>query len=103
MSKTSVNSDSDVPPESGRTVRRTFDWSAVSPSAAVAEVIAETGDVEPSEVGPLYDVIDSDALDSLVRHRDESADCVVTFPYAGMEVSVAGEGEVLVTVPESRS
>ena len=103
MSKSDTNNDTEFASEPTRTVRRTVDWSAVSPSTAVAELVAEVADCEPDAVGPLYDAIDSDALDALVRHRDGPTDCVVTFPYDGMEVTVSGAGEVLVTVPETTS
>jgi len=101
MSKSDTTNEAGFASESSLTVRRTVDWSAVSPSTAVAELVAEVADCEPDAVGPLYDVIDSDALDALVRHREGSTDCVVTFPYDGMEVTVSGDGEVRFTVPRS--
>ena len=103
MSKCDTNADAELGAESGRTVRQTVDWSTVSPSTAVAELVAEATDSDPAAIGPLYDAIDSDALDALVRHRGGSTDCVVTFPYDGVEVTVSGDGEVLVTVPDTPS
>ena len=103
MSESDIKNETRAASVSSLTVRRTVDWSAVSPSTAVAELVAEVADCELDAVGPLYDTIDSDALDALVRHRDGSTDCVVTFPYDGMEVTVSGDGEVRVAVPETQS
>ncbi|MFC7018096.1 MULTISPECIES: HalOD1 output domain-containing protein [Haloarcula] len=103
MSTSDVGVDADEAAQTGQLTRRRFDWSAVDPSTAVAELLADAADCEPDEIGPLYDTVDSDALDSLVRHGESAADCTVTFPHDGFEVSVSGDGEVLVDAPEPTS
>ena len=103
MSKSDVGIDADEAAHTGQLTRRHFDWSAVDPSTAVAELLADAAGCEPAEVGPLYDTVDSDALDSLVRHGESAAGCTVTFPHDGFEVSVSGDGEVLVYAPENSS
>jgi hypothetical protein len=49
---------------------------------------------EPLALAPLYDFIDSDALDSLFRSSDGEAS--VSFTYAEHEVTVHSDGEVTV-------
>ncbi|MFC6864013.1 HalOD1 output domain-containing protein [Halomicroarcula sp. GCM10025817] len=101
MSKSNVGLDATETARPGQITRGHFDWSVVDPSTAVAELLADAAGCEPAEVGPLYDTVDSDALDSLVRHGESASDCTVTFPHDGFEVSVSGDGEVLVYAPET--
>ena len=70
------------------------------PSELVVRKVAAVTDEEPTELRPLYDVIDPDALDRLCRHsRDRTARPVVEFSYSGHRVRVTGDGEVSV-LPE---
>ncbi|WP_276275556.1 HalOD1 output domain-containing protein [Haloarcula regularis] len=80
MSKSNVGLDATETARPGQITRGHFDWSVVDPSTAVAELLADAAGCEPAEVGPLYDTVDSDALDSLVRHGESASDCTVTFP-----------------------
>jgi hypothetical protein len=57
----------------------------------VASVAAKTGR-EPSEMEPLYNVVDTDALDGLF----EGANGTVRFPYEGYRVTVSADGSVTV-------
>lgn len=70
-------------------------------SEAVLTAIASESDLDTLELadefGPLYDVIDPSALDSLFRSTGEtgqSAGCV-TFDYAGYRVTVDQTGRVV--------
>ncbi|MFC7026656.1 HalOD1 output domain-containing protein [Halomicroarcula sp. GCM10025324] len=76
--------------------RQEFDWSTVDPSTGIAEVLADVRGCDPSDIGPLYDLLNSDALDSLVRSPKQSGGCAVLFPYEDLTVSVTGAGEVVV-------
>lgn len=71
------------------------------PSQRVIEAVAETTGNDPIEVGPLYHVIDPDALDRLFAPTDQ---CVregyVEFAFAGCDVVVRGGGEVEVSKRE---
>jgi hypothetical protein len=64
----------------------------------IAAVAEETGN-DPTEVGPLYHVIDPDALDRLFsatpgNDRNQGR---VEFAFAGCDVAVSGDGEVEVS------
>lgn len=70
-------------------------------SEAVVEAIAANSELDALEIadefGPLYDVIDPSALDSLFRPTgtaDRSVGCV-TFEYAGYRVTVDHTGWVV--------
>lgn len=67
----------------------------------VVEAIADAEGTSPAAVGPpLATVVDPDALDRLVASMARSSagrTGAVTFPYAGYDVTVHGDGEVSVT------
>lgn len=58
-------------------------------------VAAATGH-EPTELPPLYESIDADALEALISGQAVSTDgsARVTFAYAGVEVTVRSSGEI---------
>lgn len=63
-----------------------------SPCTAIVEVVAAATGREPTDLPPLYESIETDALDALVSaSTDESTR--VTFDYAGVEVTVRSHGE----------
>lgn len=64
----------------------------------VTEVAAING-VPPTDLEPLASVIDPDALESLVGRlgRGSAGECFVQFDYCGCEVTVTGDGGVLVS------
>lgn len=70
---------------------------AREPSEAVVMAVAERKGVGPTEVPPLHDVIDPDALDDVFRGRRSGR---VTFEYAGYEVTVSGRRDVQMTERE---
>jgi len=77
--------------------RQTVEESSVSQRVITA--VAEATDNDPTEVGPLYHVIDPDALDRLFsatpgNSRNQGH---VEFAFAGCEVVVSGDGDVEVT------
>lgn len=87
-------------------IRAEFDWSDVLPSTAVVETVAIATDREPMALGPLYDAIDPDALDTLVRSGGtDPTDGIasVTFALDGHEVTVRRDGTVVVIPVEARS
>ena len=47
--------------------RREFDWTEIAPSTAVIELLAEESGQDPIELDPLYETIDPEALDQLIR------------------------------------
>lgn len=67
--------------------------SSVTPSQAVVEAVAATTGVDPLALEPpLYDVVDPEALDTLL----ESGGTAVSFEYDGHAVRVEETGRVYV-------
>ncbi|WP_411964818.1 HalOD1 output domain-containing protein [Haloferax sp. YSMS24] len=79
-------------------VSATFDWSSVRPSAAVVEVYAVATNQNPSVLDPLFEFIDPDALDTLVRSSVSASadDVTVSFTVADRRVTVDSSGLVVV-------
>jgi len=62
------------------------------PSTAIVEAVSTSADTPAVELPPLYEVVDPDALDALFA--DGQAFGVVTFEYAGHDVTVRADGHV---------
>lgn len=99
-SKTTI--DAHAVSDSIELARQRFDWSEVGPTTAIAETLAAVEGGEPADIGPLYESVDSDALDALVRNQDTDADCAVVFPYEQYSVTVTASGAVAVYVSEEQ-
>lgn len=84
-------------PDDGR-IRHRYDWSETEPSTAVVETIAVATDTVPTETGPLYDVIEPDALNTLFDPAwgPTTPELRVSFNYQDVEVTVAATGTVTV-------
>lgn len=69
-------------------------------SCAVVEAVADASATEATQLPPLHDVVDPDALDALFQPRhtgDEPRDSgLVSFEYAGHRVRVGGNGDISV-------
>lgn len=70
-----------------------------APSRAVVEAVAEAEDVDPTDLAPLYGVVDPDALDALFTSPLSESNApttagTVTFTYEGYRVEVTGGGRV---------
>lgn len=81
------------------TGRITHEWGdGVGPSTATVEAIAAATNREPSELPPLYDYVDGDALDTLLRsgsvRRDGPID--VQFRYENVTVTISSDGHITV-------
>lgn len=73
--------------------RTRFGWDGfVQPSAAVAEAVATATDREATELDPIYESIDTDALDNLISPTDteRSGAVHISFVYEGVDVHVDG-------------
>lgn len=82
-------------------VRITYDWSSTPPSTGVVEAIADAADRDATTLEPMYETIDPDALDQLVRSESErelDGNVAVSFEYAGYGVTVRGDGSVVVRI-----
>ena len=93
------SNDDDPAPEDDGTVRAEFDWSSRAPSMAVIETVAIAANAEPAGLAPLYDSVDPDALDALVRSAGKDGKdgaVAVAFALAGHDVEVRSDGVVVV-------
>ena len=80
------------------TVRTQFDHQKTDPSTVVIATLAAAKDVEPIELEPLYDAVDPDALDAIVRIRKgTNGDIRVSFTHEGHAITVFSYGMVTVT------
>ena len=68
----------------------------------VVRAVAESINVDPLELPPLYEVIDPDALDALVDPVGGRLGFTVTFEYAGCKITITDDGEVVITVERLR-
>lgn len=78
----------------------TFDWTdAESVTAAIIDAVAAASNSSPTELEPLFDTVDPDALDQIFETAPRSvlAGPIVEFPYQGMviQISATGEGRIL--------
>ncbi|MFC5277831.1 HalOD1 output domain-containing protein [Halorubrum rubrum] len=64
---------------------------------AVVEAVSTVTDTDPMRLDPLYDAVDSDALERLIESG--AADTETTFAYEGCRITVSGNGGVVVTHP----
>jgi len=62
------------------------------PSTAIVQAVNTSADRPVADLPPLYEVVDPDALDALFA--DDGAFGVVTFEYAGHDVTVRADGTV---------
>ncbi|MFD1565175.1 HalOD1 output domain-containing protein [Haloarchaeobius amylolyticus] len=73
----------------------TLDYHSDSISLRVVEALADATDTTPSELEPLYNSIDPEALDQLFQ-PGFSDEIRVTFEYGTSQVEVRGDGTVMV-------
>lgn len=71
-------------------------------SSRIVEAVAAARDVDPTELRPLYEVVDPDALDAFVASvagEDGADSAIVRFEYEGETVLIRGDGSVRVGKP----
>lgn len=77
------------------TFHLTFDPEAEPASHAVVKAAAFVHNVEPTDLSPLGDVLDPDALDALVGSgTTNEAPLEVSFTYESLEIQVICEGDI---------
>jgi len=74
-------------------VERRHDPAVGSTSEVVVYAVAEATGIDPLELDPLRGTVDPDALDALFRNADDST--LISFSYAGCDVSVSSQGRVV--------
>lgn len=99
MSDSDCSEDDDCIRRTDDAIRAEYDWSEVAPSTAVVETVAVVADEPPTELRPLQETVDSDALDTLVASDgidSPDGDVSVSFTLAGQDVLVESDGTVAV-------
>lgn len=79
--------------------RATYDWSTIRPSTAVIETIAAHADRDAVDVEPLYNTIDPDGLDAIVRSNHKRAvenSAVVQFQHTDHHIAIYSDGVLTV-------
>lgn len=67
----------------------------VPPSVRIVEAVAAETGRDPTDLPPLHDYVDSDAIDALLGDgASDDADLHLQFSYAGVEVTVHGDGVI---------
>lgn len=87
------------------TLRSRYDWSVITPTNAVIEVVAAVTGQQPTELPALYEAVEPDALDLICSNGTiarSSGPIRVSFPYAGHEVTIGSDGEVAVDARHGR-
>ena len=90
----SLSADDGVPHEA---IHNQYEWSAIEPSTAVVETVAQAAHCDQQELSPLYEWIDPDAFDAMIapplaRNTDTTAS--ISFTYTGYSVTVHSTGTV---------
>lgn len=81
--------------EDTETHRYEYDPNSTPAGMAVVTAVSETLDEEPAAIEPLHDVVDADALASLVQGRDGAGGGVsISFSLEGFDVTVSSYGVV---------
>jgi len=98
--------ESNAPSANDGAIRAEYDWTDTPASTAVVETVAVARDCEPTELDPLYEVVDPDALDAVVQSSGNGpvvGGTTVTLEVADRSVTVHDGGAVVVRPAESRS
>lgn len=74
----------------------TFDPEIESIAGVVTRSVAAIQNSEPHELDPIYDAVDSEALDDLIAAADDEQSGVdeVEFVYEGLEVMIESDGDL---------
>lgn len=80
------------------TYRARYDEETTAASMAVVTAVTEVLDADPVDLTPLFDSVDTDALDELVDGETATDGSVHTsFPFEDHEIGVSSDGVVAVT------
>ncbi len=87
--------DDDDTAESPVVLKR-YDWSITPPSVAVPETVGAATETPSVNLPPMYDVVDLDAVDRVVKHTraGRRASVHLTFQYLDYDVTVGTDGTV---------
>lgn len=75
--------------------RAAFDVPTVPPSLALASAIAGAMDADPTDIDPLYESLDPDALNALVGEPRPTGDPIeITLYVENFEVTISNTGSI---------
>ncbi|GAB3671670.1 HalOD1 output domain-containing protein [Halopiger thermotolerans] len=77
------------------TYRARYDFETTTPTVAVVTLLELVTGREPAELDPLYEAVDPEAMDSLIRGA-RRPDRTVSFIYRTFAVTVRSDGTVTV-------
>ncbi|GAA0242506.1 HalOD1 output domain-containing protein [Haladaptatus pallidirubidus] len=78
-------------------IQTQYEWSAIEPSTAVVETVAQVAHCDQQELSPLYECIDPDALDAIIAPplaQNTDTTVSISFTYTGYSVTVHSTGAV---------
>lgn len=78
----------------------TYNHHEITPSMAVIDAVAEVLDIDPLELDPIFESIDTDALNGLLSGGEESP-IHISFRFAGCDVTMSNNGRVRLTVSKA--
>lgn len=97
MTASEPGKDDGVPGDGSSVTRAVHDWAHISPSTVLIETIADVTDRTPTEMEPLYDSVDPDALDALLKN-DGTAHLAqalsISFTFEGFHVTLRSDGHL---------
>lgn len=99
MSKTETHTPTAAETENRETpLRVQADWAGTETlDAAITSAISRATGAAVTDLAPLYEYMDPDALEAFVGSmRDRETDTSITFEYEGHDVTVRANGEILV-------
>jgi hypothetical protein len=101
MSKTETHTVDAVEYQSETPLRVQADWSGSETlDSAITCAISRATGVSVTDLEPLYEYMDPDALHEFVASmRDRETETSITFQYEGHDVTVREDGEILVWPP----
>lgn len=105
MSDTPTETDDDRVHRSDDIYRVEFSGGTDEPSTTVVEAVAAITGRKQDELDPLYDAVETDALDSIFGSgiRSDEGDVVITFTYEGVDVVVRNSGVVEIERTDSET
>ncbi|WP_324663077.1 HalOD1 output domain-containing protein [Haloarcula sediminis] len=71
-------------------------------TVAVVEAVSSFENCDPTDLPPLYDTLDADALDALFE-TDGGRGCTVSFPFSDSHVTIENGERIVVEAPETTS
>jgi len=70
--------------------------SGTSITVAVVEAVSTFEDCEPTALPPLYDAVDTDALNSLFTSATDDRDCHISFSFSDSRVAIENGERIVV-------